>query len=207
MYNVALNKTLFSSGQEFLSALTGPLELSSLPLGLTEQLYSLSSQAESFWSSYERGLDAGYEHNKIFGLAVRSVTLQTLALELVQTFYWVVRMEYYETQKKQMSDAQIKFAAAANYVLERTHAIADRLNKLSVSDDEMTAAASIKRLQYALHLCEVGLLTCQPKGYGHDSWHPNTRGWIGLKARTLRNQAKVGIAAARIAEGELAVLS
>lgn len=200
MYNVALNKTLFQSGQAFLAALTGPLEMNNLPTGLTEQIQSLTAQAQTCWTSYEKGIEMGLDHQRVFGLAVRAVTLYTLACEALQPYYWVVRMEYYENQKDLMTAAHSQFASAATEMLERMLLTAGSLNKNTALSDENETATARKRLQYALHLIDLGLTLCRPKGYGNDSWHPNTPAWVAAKARTLRNEAAVSIAAARSLE-------
>ncbi len=200
MYNVALNKTLFQTGRDFVSAVSGSPELSKLPEGLTELLTSFTSQAQSSWSEYQDGRANNYQHDRIFGLAVRAITAVTLGLEVVVSQYWVVRMEYYQDQKGLMTPAHSAFAQAAGELLKLAYNVAVELNKNVPPQAVCDAAEGLKRLQYALHIAQVGLSVCKPKGYGQDSWNPATSWWLSLCARTLRNQSSMQIHTARFFE-------
>lgn len=200
MYNVALNKTLFQTGRDFVSAVSGSPELSKLPIGLTELLLSFTAQAGESWGDYQNGRAKNYQHDRIFGLAVRAITAVTLGLEVVIAQYWVVRMEYYQDQKGLMTPAHSAFAQAAGDLLKLAYNVAVELNKNTSPQTEYDASESLKRLQYALHIAQIGLAVCKPKGYGQDSCNPATSWWLSLCARTLRNQASMQIHAARFLE-------
>jgi hypothetical protein len=202
MYNVALSKTLFQTGQEFIKALSGPPELSKLPVGITEHLFTLSAQAQACWLVYAEHSSKHYEHERIFGSAVRAITLATLGAEIISEYYWVIRMEFYQGQYSLMSDSHKAFAVSAKAMLRLMHSIADELNANPTPASEAESFAIIKKLQYALHITEIALNICRPKQYGNDSWHPETGAWLGLRARNLRNLSRVNIDAARFLEAQ-----
>ncbi len=202
MYNVALSKTLFQTGQEFIKALAGPPELSKLPAGIAEHLSTLMAQAQACWQVYAEHAIKRYEHERIFGGAVRAITLATLGAELISEYFWVVRMEYYQGQYALMSDCQKAFTVSASSMMRLMQTIVEELNVNPPAATEAECLMVRKRLQYSLHITEIALTICRPKQYGKDSWHPYTAEWLSLQARTLRNLSRVNIAAARFLEAQ-----
>jgi hypothetical protein len=202
MYTVALSKTLFQTGQEFIRAFSGPAELSKLPVGVAEHLSALSAQAQSCWQVYAADASKHNFNERIFGQAVRAITLATLGAEIIAQHFWVVRMEYYQDQVSLMNDSQKAFAVSARAMLKLMFGIANELNGNPPVENEAESLIVIKKLQYSLHLTEIALSICRPTQYGKDSWHPLTCEWLGLRARTLRNLSRANIDAARLLEAQ-----
>lgn len=202
MYNVALNKTLFQAGQEFHKAFGGTPDAMKLPVGITQHLQGLTAQAKTCWHAYAKLSDGHRDQEPVFGTAVRAVTLATLGAEILTQYFWVLRLPYYEEQHKLITEAERNFQLAAEDLMSMMFHMAGELGRNLAQDTETLCAVSIKRLQYALHLAEVGLAVCTPKQYGEESWLPHTSYWFGLCASTRRRLSSMNINAARLLEAQ-----
>jgi hypothetical protein len=202
MYNVTLNKTLFQAGQEFNKAFCGTPDATKLPVGITQHLQGLTAQAKACWHAYAKLSDGHRDQEPLFGTAVRAVTLATLGAEILTQHFWVLRMPYYGGQYKLITEVEECFQGAATDLLSVMFHMAGELCRNPTPDTEAQCAVSIKKLQYALHLAEVGLAVCTPKQYGEESWLPNTSYWLGLCASTRRNLSSQNINAARLLEAQ-----
>lgn len=202
MYNVALSKQLFQAGQEFNKAFSGTLDAAKLPVGITQHLQGLTAQAKACWQAYAKVSDGHRDQEPLFGTAVRAITLATLGAEILVQYFWVLRMPYYEGQNKLITEVEDCFQKAATDLMSVMFHMAGELGRNSTPDTEALCAVSIKKLQYALHLAEVGLAVCTPKQYGEESWLPNTSYWFGLCATTRRRLSSMNINAARLLEAQ-----